>query len=106
MAAKRYEIVLCRRECEPQQLTLDTLAAHAGLHPTLVEHFVELGLIEPVEWQGATLLFDASALSRLRTIGRLRESLGINVAGVAVIMHLLDRFCALQRANESLYNRL
>ena len=104
MAAKQYEIVLCRRE--PQQLTLDTVAAHAGLHPALVERFVELGLIEPVEWQGATLLFDASAVPRLRTIGRLRESLGINVAGVAVIMDLLDRFCALQRANESLHNRL
>jgi chaperone modulatory protein CbpM len=104
MAAKQYEIVLCRRE--PQQLTLDTVAAHAGLHPALVERFVELGLIEPVEWQGGTLLFDASAVPRLRTIGRLRESLGINVAGVAVIMDLLDRFGALQRANESLNSRL
>jgi DNA-binding transcriptional MerR regulator len=104
MADKRYEIVLCRRE--PQQLTLDTVAAHAGLHPAMVERFIELGLIEPVEWQGATLLFDASAVPRLRTIGRLRESLGINVAGVAVIMDLLDRFCALQRANESLNSRL
>ena len=104
MTAQRYEIVLARRE--PQQLTLETLAAHAGLHPTLVERFVELGLIEPVEWQGARLLFDASAVPRLRTIGRLRESLGVNVAGVAVIMDLLDRFCALQRANESLNSRL
>ncbi len=104
MAAKPYEIVLCRQE--PQQLTLDVVAAHAGLHPALVERFVELGLIEPVEWRGATLLFDASAVPRLRTIGRLRETLGINVAGVAVIMDLLDRFCALQRANESLHRRL
>ena len=103
MTAQRYEIVLARRE--PHQLTLDTVAAHAGLHPTMVERFVELGLIEPVEWQGATLLFDASAVPRLRTIGRL-ESLGINVAGVAVIMDLLDRFCALQRAHESLHSRL
>ena len=104
MTAQRYDIVLARRE--PQQLTLENLAAHAGLHPALVERFVELGLIEPVELQGATLLFDVAAVPRLRTIGRLRESLGINVAGVAVIMDLLDRFCALQRANESLNSRL
>jgi len=104
MTAQRYDIVLARRE--PQQLTLETLAAHTGLHPALVERFVELGLIEPVELQGATLLFDVAAVPRLRTIGRLRESLGINVAGVAVIMDLLDRFCALQRANESLNSRL
>jgi DNA-binding transcriptional MerR regulator len=104
MVAKPYEIVLCRQQ--PKQLTLDTVAAHTGLHPALIERFVELGLIEPVEWQGATLLFDVAAVPRLRTISRLRESLGINVAGIAVIMDLLDRFCALQRANESLHSRL
>ena len=37
MALQRYDIVLCRRE--PQQLTLDMLAARAGMHPALVEQF-------------------------------------------------------------------
>ena len=103
MALQRYDIVLCRRE--PQQLTLDMLAVRAGMHPALVQQFVEFGLIEPVEWQGARLLFDASAVPRLRMIGRLRESLGINLAGVAVILDLRDRFCALQRENETLRSR-
>ena len=75
------------------------------MHPALVERFVEFGLIEPVEWEGATLLFDASAVPRLRMIGRLRESLGINLAGIAVILDLLDRLCALQRENETLRSR-
>ena len=100
MAAPRYDIVLRRRE--PQRLTIETLAARAGMHPALVERFVECGLIEPVEWQGRTFLFDAAAVPRLRMIGRLRESLGINVAGIAVILDLLDRVCALKQANETL----
>ena len=104
MAEQRYDLVLYRRE--PQQLTLETLAAHAGVHPALVEHFVELGLIEAIEWEGARLVFDASAVPRLRMIGRLRESLGINLAGVAVVLDLLDKFCALQRENEVLRSRL
>ena len=103
MALQRYDIVLRRRE--PQELTLDMLAARAGMHPALVQQFVEFGLIEPVEWQGARSLFDASAVPRLRMIGRLRESLGINLAGVAVILDLRDRFCALQRENETLRSR-
>jgi DNA-binding transcriptional MerR regulator len=102
MAERRYDLVLYRRE---PQLTLDTLAAHAGVHPALVEHFVELGLIEPIEWEGARSVFDASAVPRLRMIGRLRESLGINLAGVAVVLDLLDKFCALQRENEVLRSR-
>jgi len=104
MAERRYDLVLYRRE--PQQLTLDTLAAHAGVHPALVEHFVELGLIEAIEWEGARLVFDASAVPRLRMIGRLRGSLGINLAGVGVVLELLDKFCALQRENEVLRSRL
>jgi DNA-binding transcriptional MerR regulator len=98
MSVQRYAIVLRRREA--QQLTLEALAAHAGMHPELVGRFVELGLIEPVEFDGATALFDASAIVRLRMIGRLRKSLGINLAGIGVIVNLLDRLCALQRENE------
>jgi DNA-binding transcriptional MerR regulator len=104
MAERRYDLVLYRRE--PQQLTLEMLAAHAGVHPALVEHFVELGLIEPIEWEGARSVFDASAVPRLRMIGRLRGSLGINLAGVGVVLELLDKFCALQRENEVLRSRL
>jgi len=104
MAMARYDMVLCRRE--PQQLTLDALAEHAGMHPALVKQFVEFGLIEPIEWEGARSLFDASAVPRLRMVARLRESLGINLAGVAVVVDLLDRFCALQRENETLRSRL
>jgi DNA-binding transcriptional MerR regulator len=104
MAARRYEIVLCRHE--RQQLTLDAVAASAGMHPALVEHFVELGLIEPIEWEGARPFFDAAAVPRLRTIVRLRETLGINVAGIAVILDLLDRLSALRRENEMQRGRL
>lgn len=100
----RYQIVLRRRET--QELTLDALAAHTGMHPGLVQQFVDLGLIEPVGSDGMSLLFDASAVPRLRTIGRLRKGLGINVAGVAVILDLLDKLCALQREIEIQRSRL
>jgi len=103
MAVRRYDIVLYRQES--QQLTLDMLAARTGMHPALVQQFVEFGLIEPIEWQGTRSLFDASAVPRLRMIRRIRASLGINLAGVAVILDLRDKFCALQRENEKLRNR-
>ena len=58
MRERRYEIVLCRRERD--QLTLEMLAATAEIHPGLVEQFVAYGLLEPVEWVGQELLFDAA----------------------------------------------
>ena len=87
-------------------MTLEALASGAGMHPALVERFVEFGLIEPIEREGSTLLFDPSAIPRLRMIRRLRESLGINLAGIAVIQDLLDRLCAVQLENEALRKRL
>jgi MerR family transcriptional regulator/heat shock protein HspR len=63
-------------------------------------------LIEPSAREGGRLFFDAAALPRLRTIRRLRENLGINVAGVAVILDLLDRLEALERENEPSRNKL
>ena len=81
------------------------LASRAGMHPALVERLVEFGLIDPVEWEGSRWLFDPSAIPRLRMIGRLRESLGINLAGIEVILDLVDRVAALQRENRELRNR-
>jgi DNA-binding transcriptional MerR regulator len=104
ITVRRYDIVLCRNE--RQQLTLDELASCAGMAPALVESLIEFGLIDPIESGGARWLFDPSAMPRLRTIRRLRESLGMNLAGIAVTLDLLDRLCALKRENEKLRSRL
>jgi hypothetical protein len=49
-----------------------------------------------------TFIFDPSAIPRLRMIGRLRQSLGINLAGIAVVQELHNKVCELQRENELL----
>jgi chaperone modulatory protein CbpM len=100
MMERHYQIVLSRNERE--QLTLDTLARSAGLHPALVERFVEFGLLEPAEREGTHLVFEAAAVLRLRMIERLRSEIGINLAGIAVILDLLDRLHDLQSENERL----
>ena len=88
------------RRIEPEQLTLEGLAACAGVHPTLIEYFVEYGLLEPIARTGTQWLFDTACLARLRMIERLRRDLGANLAGIAVILDLLDRLTALQREVE------
>ena len=97
MRERRYEIVLCRRERD--QLTLEEIAA-AEIHPGLVERFVAYGLLEPVEWVGPVLLFDEAAVPRLQMIMRLRRDTGVNLAGIGMILDLLDRLRALERENQ------
>jgi DNA-binding transcriptional MerR regulator len=93
--AIRYPLV--PRPARRERLTLEAAAARAGLHPVLVERFVEFGLVEPAERTGAELRLDADCLPRLVAIARLRADLGVNLQGVAVILDLLDRLAALQR---------
>jgi MerR family transcriptional regulator/heat shock protein HspR len=100
----QFRIVLCRSV--RKQLTLDELALHAGLHPDFVQRFIEFGLINASDQEGTNLLFDPSTVSRLRTIVRLREALGVNLAGISVILDLLDKLCALQQENRTLQSRL
>jgi hypothetical protein len=98
-----YEILWTAEEAE--ELTLDSLARQSGLHPSLIEQFVTLGIVEPSGHHGTTLLFDFSAVLRLRMMGRLRTSLSINYAGAAVILDLVDKIRALQRENQVLQSR-
>jgi len=100
MRERRYELVLCQRERD--QLTLEMLAATAEIHPGLVERFVACGLLEPAEWIGPMLLFDAAAVPRLQMILRLRRDTGVNLAGIDMILDLLDRIRALERENQQL----
>ena len=98
MRVPRAHIILAR--IEPEQLTLEGLAACAGVHPALIEYFVDYGLIESIARTGRQWLFDTACLARLRMIARLRRDLGVNLAGIAVLLNLLDRLTALQREVE------
>jgi DNA-binding transcriptional MerR regulator len=86
-------------------LSLDALAHRAGMHPALVERYVELDLVQPCEREGACLFFEPSAVVRLGAVNRLRQSLGINLAGIAVVLDLVDQICVLQRDNDLLRRR-
>ena len=98
MRKPRASITL--RRSAPEQLTLEDLAVSAGVHPALIAYFVEYGLLEPIARTGTQLFFDTACIARLRMIERLRRDLGANLAGIAVILDLLDRLTSLQREVE------
>ena len=91
---------ITRGRFAPEQLTLEDLAARVGMPPTRLEYFVEYGLLEPIARMGTQWLFDPACIARLRMIERLRRDLGANLAGIAVILDLLDRLTTLQREVE------
>src|SRR5262249_48909740 len=104
MTGKQHNIVTV--QVEQDLLTIDMAASCAGIHPDLIEQFLDFGLIEPAAENESSLLFDLAVVPRLRMIERLRHDLGINLAGVAVIIDLVDKLCRLQRENEWLRNKI
>jgi len=69
------------------------------LAPARVRRFVRLGLVRPARLEGG-VLFDDVDIARLRRIRRLAEDLGLNVAAIQVVLHLIDQIEALNRERE------
>ena len=77
--------------------TITELAARAGVHPELIDRFFRLGLIEFSEsTRDGESLFDPEVIPLVRRILRLRNELGVNYAGVGVILELISRIEALE----------
>ncbi len=55
-----------------------------------LRRYEAFGLVQPVQ-AGGQWLYRAEDLARLRKIRRLTEDLGVNLAGVEIILHLLER---------------
>lgn len=103
MASQTHQLLFYRTE--HSLLTLEDLAAAAGLRPEVVENLFECGLIEPSAMSASHPLFLPSAEERLRRIMRLRRDLGVNLAGVAVILHMREQIESLQRDLEQMRRR-
>jgi DNA-binding transcriptional MerR regulator len=89
---------------EHSLLTMEELASAADVHPDLAAAFVSYGLLEPDP--SAPTLFPASMVERLRSIVRLREDLGVNLAGIAIILDMRAKLEALQAELERLRNKM
>jgi hypothetical protein len=83
-------------------ITLEDLASGAGVQPLLIERLVDLGLLESAGPPGQPPVFLAAAALRLHAIQRIRRDIGVNLAGVGVILDLLERVRALERELERL----
>jgi MerR family transcriptional regulator/heat shock protein HspR len=77
---------------------LETAARLTRLPPARVRRYVRVGLIRPARVEGRNTFFSDAELARLRTIRRLGEDLGLNAAGVEVVLRLVDEITTLRKA--------
>ena len=76
---------------------ISVAARMCGVHPQTLRHYERVGLINPARTGGNIRLFSDEDIRRLTQIQRLIDELGVNLAGVEVIMNMTDRFEQQQR---------
>jgi MerR family transcriptional regulator, heat shock protein HspR len=80
---------------------ISVAARLVGVHEQTLRYYERAGLVEPARSKGRIRLYSLHDLERVRQIRRLTDEMGVNLAGVEVIMRLTDRIRALeQRINE------
>ena len=76
------------------------------LHPQTLRYYERLGLVKPTRTEGHIRLYSRRNIDTLRKIARLTDDLGVNLAGVEVIMNMSERVSELQEELESERQRL
>ncbi|MBE0614616.1 MAG: MerR family transcriptional regulator [Burkholderiales bacterium] len=81
---------------ERAELTLAELCRACAAQAELIEELVGEGVIEPIGPEPARWRFTAVHLRRARVAVRLQRDLGLNLAGAALALQLLDELEALR----------
>jgi MerR family transcriptional regulator/heat shock protein HspR len=82
---------------ERPRYMISIAAELVGMHPQTLRIYENKGLINPKRTRGNTRLYSEADLERARLIQRLTTELGLNLAGVEVVLRLEDE---LRKAHE------
>lgn len=87
---------------EETEFSLDDLCRACSVKTETISLLVEEGIIEPLSEDTETWHFSAVSLQRVRTAIRLQNDLGLNTAGAALALDLLDKITTLRTRLEVL----
>lgn len=85
-----------RRKAEQKYVMISVVAERYEIHPQTLRLYEREGLIKPTRSAGNTRLYDEEALRRLEIILTLTRELGVNLAGVEVILNMKERMDQMQ----------
>ncbi len=75
---------------------ISVVAQRYNIHPQTLRLYEREGLLKPSRTEGNTRLYSEQDLERLETILSLTRDLGVNLAGVEIILNMRQRIEAMQ----------
>ena len=91
-----------KRGSEPRYVMISVVAETYRVHPQTLRLYERHGLIKPARSAGNTRLYDETAIQRLEAILTLTRDLGVNLAGVEVVLGLREQLGRLESDLEQL----
>ena len=82
---------------EENVVSVTEICGRCGVQVQTVEEMVEFGIIEPIDGTPARWQFAGTSLRRVTAAVRLQRDLGVNLAGVALVLDLLDELAEYRR---------
>jgi len=76
------------------------------LHPQTLRLYEREGLLKPSRSEGNTRLYTEQDLERLQVILKLTRDLGVNLAGVEIILNMREKMEEMQRQIEQFVSSL
>ena len=86
--------------------TISAVAEQFELHPQTLRLYEREGLLKPSRSEGNTRLYTDGDLERLEIILSLTRDLGVNLAGVEIILNMREKMDAMQREFERFFEYL
>ena len=86
--------------------TISAVAEEFDVHPQTLRLYEREGLLKPSRSDGNTRLYTDTDLERLELILSLTRDLGVNLAGVEIILNMREKMDAMQREFERFFDYL
>ena len=80
---------------------ISAVAERYEIHPQTLRLYEREGLLTPSRSEGNTRLYTDEDLERLEVILKLTRDLGVNLAGVEIILNMREKMEAMQKQMES-----
>ena len=85
---------------------ISAVAEQFEIHPQTLRLYEREGLLKPSRSDGNTRLYTEEDLERLEVILKLTRELGVNLAGVEIILNMREKMEEMQRQIESFVSSL
>ena len=90
---------------EPRYV-ISIAARMVGVQTYTLRYYEKIGIIEPSRSEGRLRLYSDRDIARLRRVKTLMDDMGVNLAGVEVVLRMAQHMTELQRRVEELESEI